>query len=348
LISYTADIASSLQHAIRQGNFNKVFALTDTNTWNLFHHIFKNIIPEENHIIIPAGEQHKNLGTAELVWQELKNHHADRNSLLVNLGGGMVTDLGGFCAATYMRGIAFMQIPTTLLCMVDAAVGGKNGVNFNTIKNLVGTFHDPAAVFIYADFLNSLPEEELKSGWGEVIKHGIIEDGDLWNIVLEGIPDIKDSKLWRQIIEENIRIKESVVQQDPRESGYRKILNMGHTIGHALESEYMKNGSYISHGHAVAVGLVVEAMIGQELKLTSNEATKQIKDAVAKVFPHPAIPDAWIAEMITSMQSDKKTINGNLHFSLPAEIGKIEPKVEVSVEIVHKAIVAYNVHAASL
>ncbi|MCZ2102743.1 MAG: 3-dehydroquinate synthase, partial [Chitinophagales bacterium] len=249
---------SALKQKIQATSWSKIFVLVDENTekYCLFHLLEQMDLPI--HVIkIPSGEQHKNLNTCQLVWQNLMAKGADRLSLLINLGGGVIGDLGGFCAGTYMRGIRFIQIPTTLLSQVDASVGGKLGVDFMERKNMIGLFGNPEAVFIFTDFLKTLPERELKSGYAEMLKHALIADKDAWNRLSK--TDVATINDWESTIYESVMIKQSIIQEDPLEAGKRKILNFGHTVGHAIESYWISREKPLLHGEAIAIGMVAEA-----------------------------------------------------------------------------------------
>ena len=216
-------------------------------------------------IEIKSGEQYKNISTCSFIWEQLTINNFDRNSLLINLGGGVIGDMGGFCAATYKRGLEFIHIPTTLLAMVDASVGGKLGIDFKGFKNQIGLFNNPKAVLISSVFLETLAESELKSGFAEVVKHALISDNSLW-LKLKNTPftDLD----WEDIIDTSIQIKNKIVLADPFEKGERKKLNFGHTFGHAIESYYLEKRTPISHGKAVFMGMILEAEISDFERLT--------------------------------------------------------------------------------
>ena len=209
-------------------------------------------------IELNSGENYKNLSSCNFIWQQLVKHEFDRKALMLNLGGGLIGDIGGFCASTYKRGIDFIHIPTTLLSMVDASIGGKTGVNFNNIKNLVGIFNNPKSILINPEFLKTLNDQELKSGFAEVVKHALIYDLSLWNQITS--TEFEDFN-WEDIITKSIQIKNKIILQDPLEKGERKKLNFGHTYGHAIESYYIDQGIPILHGEAIFIGMILETDI---------------------------------------------------------------------------------------
>lgn len=268
----------------------------------------------ENALIIEikSGEQYKNISTCSFIWEQLTINNFDRNSLLINLGGGVIGDMGGFCAANYKRGLEFIHIPTTLLAMVDASVGGKLGIDFKGFKNQIGLFNNPKAVLISSVFLETLAESELKSGFAEVVKHALISDNSLW-LKLKNTPftDLD----WEDIIDTSIQIKNKIVLADPFEKGERKKLNFGHTFGHAIESYYLEKGTPISHGEAVFMGMILETKISDLSESDKNE----IKNYVLSHFALPYTPKK--SSLHKFLINDKKNQNGKINFTLLNGIG---------------------------
>ena len=262
--------------------YSKVAILVDENTK-------RNCLPKlpqlENSIIIEvtSGEINKSISSCNYIWEQLSEHNFDRDSLLINLGGGVIGDMGGFAASTYKRGIDFIQVPTTLLAMVDASVGGKLGVDFNGLKNQIGLFNNPESVLIFPEFLETLPENQLKSGYAEVVKHALISDNNLWEKIIS-VPF--NEMNWGEIIETSINIKNKIVLSDPYEKGERKKLNFGHTFGHAVESYYLEKGTPILHGEAVLMGILLEV----EISLVSQEQNNEIKNYILSNFSLPFTP----------------------------------------------------------
>ena len=291
--------------------YSKVAILVDENTK-------RNCLPKlpqlENSIIIEvtSGEINKSISSCNYIWEQLSEHNFDRNSLLINLGGGVIGDMGGFCASTYKRGIDFIQIPTTLLAMVDASVGGKLGVDFNGLKNQIGLFNNPESVLIFPEFLETLPENQLKSGYAEVVKHALISDNNLWEKIIS-VPF--NEMNWEKIIETSINIKNKIVLSDPYEKGERKKLNFGHTFGHAIESYYLEKGTPILHGEAVLMGILLEV----EISLVSQEQNNEIKNYILSNFSLPFTPKK--SDLLPFLMNDKKNKVGKINFSLLTKIG---------------------------
>ncbi len=273
-------------------------------------------------ILVPPGERHKNLAATARIYERMVAVSLDRKSLLLTLGGGVLGDIGGFAAATYLRGIAFIQIPTTLLAQVDASVGGKTGVDLPSGKNLVGAFHQPKAVFIDTDTLASLPQRELRSGLAEVIKYGIIRDRRFYDFIDSSLPQLlareRDS-LTKAIIR-SCEIKAEVVGSDETEQGLRAILNFGHTVGHALEAvtAYRR----YKHGEAISIGMVAAALIGEEIGYTPADVTARLMSTLrAAKLPTQFPPDVDAGDVLSAMLRDKKTTDGRVHFVLASALG---------------------------
>lgn len=264
--------------------------------------------------VIPAGEAHKQMDTCAHIWQAMLDARLDRNALVVNLGGGVIGDMGGFCAATWKRGVHFIQMPTTLLSMTDAAIGGKLGIDFQGIKNSIGVFQNPAAVIADPDFLATLPYRELRSGFAEVIKHAFIGDPALL-ARLQAMPSLEDldSAAWYDILCASIAVKVRVVEEDPFEKGLRMILNYGHTIGHAVESYFLDSPAPLTHGEAIAVGMLTESY----LAYGEGPQLDAVCQLVARFFPMPAIPVTAHARLWDLMLQDKKNTHGAVRMALP-------------------------------
>ncbi|MBO5955985.1 MAG: 3-dehydroquinate synthase [Bacteroidales bacterium] len=239
---------ASAQLSMLTNNYDKFFVLTDENIYRVYSSLIASLLPEKEvtKIVIPAGEESKSIENVVFIWNKLLEEKAGRDSLLINLGGGTITDIGGFAASTYKRGIDFINVPTTLLAMIDASIGGKNGINFNNYKNQIGLFSEPNSVIINSNFLKTLNERDIKSGLAEMMKYAFIADESLLDL---------DSDNYLDFIEKAATIKEDIVSLDMKETGLRKILNFGHTIGHALESYYLEKENYLTHGEAVALGI---------------------------------------------------------------------------------------------
>ena len=333
-----------LNESITVSNYSKIFVLVDTETKKHCLPLFLEKIAIQNieTIAIPVGEIYKTIETCLFVWKELSKKGDDRQSLLINLGGGVVTDLGGFVASTYQRGIAFINIPTSLLAMVDASVGGKNGVDLGSLKNQIGVIKDPKAVIVDSVFLKTLPKEHITSGMAEMIKHGLISSASYfkktWNFTIENTLEA-DELIW-----ESIQIKNNIVTQDPTEKGLRKTLNYGHTLGHAIESyclEHPKKPTLL-HGEAIAVGLILETYISSEMFNFSKEILNEVTNRILVIFPQVAFSDNDIDEIIKLLIFDKKNTHGTILFVLLTDIGESRTNCVVSNELIKKAFKFYK------
>ena len=310
-IDYSIWIGENSLSKLDISTYSKVAILVDENTKRDCLYKLPKI---ENPLIIEIklGEEYKDISTCSFIWEQLTINNFDRNSLLINIGGGVISDMGGFCATTYKRGLEFIHIPTTLLAMVDASVGGKLGINFKGFKNQIGLFNNPKAVFISSKFLETLEESELNSGFAEVLKHALISDNSLW-LKLKNTPftDLD----WEDIIDTSLQIKNKIVLADPFEKGERKKLNFGHTFGHAIESYYLEKGTSISHGEAVFMGMILETEISDLSETEKNE----IKNYILSNFSLPYTPKK--TNLHKFLINDKKNQNGKINFTLLSGIG---------------------------
>ncbi len=320
---------------------SSIIIITDTNTaqhcWPRVQDI---VAPYTHHrITVPAGEQHKSLHTCRTIWQALLDMKTDRQALVLNLGGGVIGDMGGFCAATYKRGISFLQIPTTLLAQVDASVGGKLGIDFGDLKNSVGVFGRPEAVIIDPAFLGTLPGRELRAGMAEVFKHALIADWEQWQelAALDGLEEVVD---WQRLITRSVQIKRDIVAQDPFESGLRKALNFGHTIGHAIEAQALKAPSPLLHGEAVGIGMIVEAYLSQRAGFLEETALSDITDTLLKHYSF--LLDLELGELFHSMRNDKKNEGGAINFSLIGPIGSVQVNQQASDKAIAAGLAYYQ------
>jgi len=310
----------ALQEFISKGNYSKVFFLVDTNTEEHCLPLVEQFldIKEYDIIVVDPGEENKNIDFCIGIWKNLLDFGADRDSLLINIGGGVITDMGGFAAATYKRGIDFVQVPTTLLSQVDASVGGKTGIDMDHVKNIIGTFTQPKAVFIETEFLKTLDARQLLSGFAEVIKHGLIYDVNLFNQV----KNIQAEEVTPEIIYRSIQIKNEVVTQDPFEKGLRKILNFGHTIGHAIESYSLSHDENpLLHGEAIAIGYICEGYLSQKLNGLSKTDLNEICNTIKRLYPKYMLNPENYAAYIDYMKNDKKNNSGRINCSLLKAIG---------------------------
>lgn len=334
-----------LNDFLSQNIYSKVFLLVDSNTEEYcLPYLLSNLaLTEQIEVIsIEAGEEHKHLESCLGVWESLSELGGDRKSLLINLGGGVVTDLGGFVASCFKRGIDFINIPTTLLAMVDASVGGKTGVDLGALKNQIGVINNPKAVIIDPRFLQTLPPEEYRSGYAEMLKHGLIQDQSYWN-KLKYYSSINTQQI-DSYIAHSVKIKQNVVLQDPTEKGMRKVLNFGHTLGHAIESYFLthQERSTLLHGEAIAIGMVLEAYISHQLTGLSKKECQEIKQVFAAIYPAVSFSNKDIDQIQALLQHDKKNSYGQIKYALLKNIGKAQWDIQVSTEMVQDAFKFYQ------
>ncbi|HOY14633.1 MAG TPA: 3-dehydroquinate synthase [Saprospiraceae bacterium] len=332
--------AGGLELLVNELNPSQIIVLVDENTENFcLHYLISELHRPFKTISIRSGEANKNIDTCKFVWSSLIKFKADRKSLLINLGGGVIGDLGGFCAGTYMRGIDFIQMPTTLLSQVDASVGGKLGVDFDGFKNMVGLFQNPKAVIINTDFLKSLPYKELLSGYAELLKHGLIASQTVWE-ELSSVEDITTLDFDR-IVHDSVMIKKTVTEEDPTEKGLRKILNFGHTIGHAVETLSFETDRPLLHGEAIAIGIILESHLSMQKGYISEEDYQNIKTAIIKLYGNKAKSLPTIEQITEIMLLDKKNDQGKIQFSLLNQIGQGNYNQEVDQEALQAALSDY-------
>lgn len=333
MISFLDDNFTNLNACIKENKPSKIFILVDENTHqHCLPILLGNLeidIPFEI-IEIEAGEENKNINTATQLWEILAEFEADRKAMLINLGGGVISDLGGFVASTYKRGIKFINIPTTLLSMVDASIGGKTGIDHLFLKNIIGTFSQPEGIFIYPKFLQTLDWQELRSGFAEMLKHSLIADEKHWQNLI-AIPELNTENLLPHI-QRSTEIKQNVVATDFKEQNIRKTLNFGHTIGHAVESLFLKSQNPILHGEAVAQGMICETYISHLEGFLTEEKAVAIIQNIQRFFPNLDISPFSNEEIIAMMFQDKKNNNGKIKFALLEQIGKGNFDKEISLE----------------
>lgn len=331
-----------LMKVLESEKYSKIFVFADSNTSEACLPLFREMMEDFNGfdlIETDPGEENKNIDFCIGIWKTLLDFGADRKCLMINLGGGVVTDMGGFVASTYKRGVDFINIPTTLLAQVDASVGGKTGIDVDSVKNMVGTFTLPQAVFIETAFLKTLPQRELLSGFAEMIKHGLIVDRNYYN-------ELKKSnylQIGPQAIYRSVEIKNEVVTEDPHEKGRRKILNYGHTIGHAVETYALINDANpLTHGEAIAVGMICEAFLSSKNNTLTETDLKDITAYISQLYPPYHIKKDSFVQLMDFMQSDKKNENGQIMFSLLNEIGKCDYNCRVSENDILESFAYFN------
>ena len=340
-IYFQSDL-SPLNKLLNQHKYSKVFVFADTNTAKHCLPVFRSFLDDFDDFDIietDPGEENKNIDFCIGIWKTLLDFGADRKCLMINLGGGVITDMGGFVASTYKRGVDFINIPTTLLSQVDASVGGKTGIDIDNVKNMVGTFSLPQAVFIEQAFLTTLSKRELLSGFAEMIKHGLIADKEYYERLkrsnYQALPPIE--------VYRSIEIKNDVVTKDPLEKGVRKILNFGHTIGHAVESYALSNSKKpLTHGEAIAIGMICEAYLSAKYCNLTSSDLEDISKYILSIYPKYKIKDKSFETLIKLMQSDKKNEDGQIMFSLLEKTGECTYNIIVLKEDILDSLNYYN------
>ena len=315
-----------------------MMVLVDSNTRNACYPKLNSGLPPHHLIEINAGEENKNLSTCGQIWQQLTDQNIDRKGLLIVLGGGVAGDMGGFCAATYKRGIDFILLPTTLLSQVDASVGGKLGIDFNGFKNHIGVFQEPVSTIIDTNFLTTLPQAELRSGFAEVIKHCLLSDRVMWDVIRSKNLNNQD---WNALVAHSVAFKASVTQSDPKESGLRKILNFGHTVGHAIESFFLNTQNRLLHGEAIAVGMIAESWLANQKGLLTHDELAQIQTFLLKVYGQIELPKNKSAIIANALQ-DKKNIGDKILIAVPKGIGAHVWDVEVTRDTIIQSLDYYQ------
>ena len=336
----SGNLERDLVNAIAECEHDKIFILTDQTTHDMCLPKLQNFLclKGAQSIVIKAGDTNKTLDSLAEVWTALSQGGATRHSLMINLGGGMVTDLGGFAASTFKRGINFINIPTTLLAMVDASVGGKTGINFGGLKNEIGVFSDSKFVIINTQFLDTLDHDNICSGYAEMLKHGLISDNKHWAELVGFNLAQPDLAQLQRMVAESIKVKERIVTEDPHEHGIRKALNLGHTVGHALESFAMKHGRPVLHGYAVAYGMVCELYLSAR---KTDFPTDKMHQTVRFILDHygrlPYTCDDY-PELLELMRHDKKNTSGIINFTLLGGIGDIRINQTATKEEIEEAL----------
>jgi len=336
---------SSLNLLLEQSSYSKIFIIVDTNTHEhclapFLAKLTTSIVIEV--IEIDPGEEHKTIATCEGVWDALAHLEADRKAVIINLGGGVVTDLGGFVASTFKRGMDFINVPTTLLSMVDASVGGKTGVDLGTLKNLIGVIKNPQLVLIDTSYLKTVSSQEMRSGLAEVYKHGLIASRSYWVSLLSldqlTIPDLD------KIIYESVLIKNKIVLEDPTEQNLRKALNFGHTLGHAIESYCLKSQARtrLLHGEAIAIGMILESYISKKMNLLDKSSLDMITKVLSDMYDPSTFSDKEISIVIDNLKYDKKNSNGHVLFVLLEKIGRPVINQKVNNVLIQEAFEYYH------
>ncbi|MBP5206803.1 MAG: 3-dehydroquinate synthase [Bacteroidales bacterium] len=328
-----ATVTTLLQYLEGRG-VRTVALLTDTNVAALYPHYWDAL---EEHfsllrVVVPAGESSKSLAQAEQVWRQLLEAQCEKDIFMLNFGGGTVCDLGGFVAATYKRGVPFANCPTTLLAMIDAAIGGKNGIDMLSVKNCIGTIRQPDVVLPDdISFLQTLPEEELRSGFGELIKYALIGSRALFDQI-SAVENLEASGIRPEWITHCAAMKRDIVQQDPEDRGVRHLLNFGHTVGHALESLLAETGRPVTHGEAVAMGMLFESRLSARHNVLAHEELERIEELISRHFHIPSLSAQEVEKAMDFMLQDKKNKSGKINITLLKSIGDAQPDFYVKAE----------------
>ena len=333
-----------LTAAISECGHDNLFILTDEKTAQACLPVIQRYrcLRNARHITVPQGDTNKDLQSLTTIWQYLSENGATRHSLLINLGGGMITDLGGFAAATFKRGIDIINIPTTLLAMVDASVGGKTGINFNGLKNEVGAFCDARYVLLSTTFLKTLDSENLRSGYAEMLKHGLISTTERWAELVNYNLAQPDLAQLQHMVGQSVAVKQDIVAQDPHEHGIRKALNLGHTIGHAFESYAMKKGSPLLHGYAVAYGIICELYLSAVKTAFPTDRMRQTVNFIRENYGQINITCDDYPALLDLMRHDKKNTAGTINFTLLGDIGDIRINQTATEEEIKEALDFYR------
>ncbi|MEG1543786.1 MAG: 3-dehydroquinate synthase [Tannerellaceae bacterium] len=339
------DLRAELHDFLSTLKYDKLFVLTDVNTLAQCYPLIRTMpeLANASVITVGAGDGHKNVEVLASVWSRLSNDGASRNSLLINVGGGMITDMGGFAGATFKRGIQTINIPTTLMASVDAAVGGKTGINFNGLKNEIGAFYPPLCVFIDGSFLRTLDRDNLLSGYAEMIKHALISSIDTYaSVMLFDLDLVVDYDYLNKLVAQSVAVKERIVAEDPKEQGVRKALNFGHTIGHAYESLSFVRENPLLHGHAVAAGIVSELYLSHKLCGFPMERLSQVVYYIKEYYPPFSFGCNDYETLYELMTHDKKNEGGIINFTLLSKVGEVQINQSVSKEIILEALDFYR------
>lgn len=338
-ILFTTNPSNDLSAFLEQKKYSKLAVLGDENTVKHCYPVIEKGLPAHFVIRVRSGEEEKNLDTCTTIWQALTDNTLDRHACVIVLGGGVLGDMGGFCASTYKRGIDFILIPTTLLAQADASIGGKLGVDFNHFKNHIGVFQQPALTLLYSGFLSTLPKPELRSGFAEVIKHTLIADRKMWDVISHRS---LEEQAWDELVKHSVEFKARVTTEDPKEKGLRKILNAGHTIGHALESYLLNKGNRILHGEAIAAGLIAECYVAMKRNKLDDLSLKKIVTFIVEIYGKVMI-DPEVTEGVCKMiLQDKKNRDNKVLCVLLNGIGDAKWDIEISLDEVRNALAFYQ------
>jgi 3-dehydroquinate synthase len=338
-IVITSNPAKELQTFLGRKGYPSVGVLTDENTSKHCYPLLKDSIPAHTRIEIKSGEENKIIESCNQIWEAMTQANLDRHSVLIIIGGGVLCDMGGFCAATYKRGIDFIFVPTTLLAQADASIGGKLGIDFNNFKNQLGVFKEPTLNLLHGGFLKTLPRNELRSGFAEIIKHALIGDVALWN-------QLKENRLeyqpWEELLKKSSAFKYSVIEKDPLEKGLRKILNAGHTIGHAIETYCLAHGNKVLHGEAIAAGLIAESKLAVDRQLIPSQQLDEICLYILNLYGKIDLRPESFQEIAELCKQDKKNKGNTILAALLNGIGAARWDIEISPDEIVRSLSFYR------
>jgi 3-dehydroquinate synthase len=339
-IIFSFDPATDLRSFLQNRNYSKISVLVDENTALHCYPAIQNALPDHSVVTVPPGEEFKTLSTCEKIWGAMTDQNLDRHSVMIILGGGVLGDMGGFCAATYKRGIDFILMPTTLLSQVDSSIGGKLAVDFRQLKNHIGVFQVPVLTILSSTFLSTLPFLEQRSGFAEIIKHALISDRQVWDRIRS--KNMTDQP-WDNLIRHSVEFKQGVVADDPKEKGLRKILNTGHTIGHAIETHLLTLGRKVMHGEAIAAGLITEAWVARQRGNLVQEAEfSDIVRYLLRVYGKIDLHETDFDPIGQLTLQDKKNKGNRILCVLLERIGKPLIDCEITIEEVKLALQFYS------
>ncbi len=332
------DSSVLLKNTLDDRAYGKIAILVDDNTSKHCLPLIQHTLGDFTHIEVSHGEVNKNLDSCQQIWERLTRGEFSRNDLMINLGGGVISDMGGFCASTFKRGMDFINIPTTLLAQVDASIGGKLGVDFMGYKNHIGLFNKPEKVFIDTKYLKTLPERELKSGFAEVIKHSLLNGTDHWNEIRQ----FNWNTSWDDLIKKSIKVKSDIVASDYKEAGLRKVLNFGHTIGHGVESHFLGGEHTLLHGEAIAAGMIMELWLSSKVLSLETEVRDEIVEYLLSLYGKVNSGELNQEEIIKLMRMDKKNRDNKILFALLKGLGNAQYDVAITEELVSQSLDYYN------
>lgn len=331
------DAQPTYEEFIKNHQFDQLAVLVDENT--RMHCLPNSPVGKDVAVIaIKSGERHKTLDTCTFIWEQMTQLKMSRKSLLINLGGGVIGDMGGFVASTYKRGMSFLNMPTTLLAQVDASIGGKLAVDFQGLKNHIGIFREPDLVILDTNYLETLPQREIRSGFAEIIKHCLIKDKSGWESLKK--EEFDPGKDWSAVLERSVGLKGAVVKEDPEEAGLRKILNFGHTLGHAIETHFLETPDPLLHGEAIAIGMILEAYLSTKVTGLAPDDLDVISRYLIQVYGKTELPDLEV--FAKYLIHDKKNAAGIVNYSLLKEIGNCVWDQHVDLALIHEAVSYYR------